>query len=188
MLVGRVIKIIRCNWCNIDNPLYVKYHDKEWCHLNLDDNYLFEMLLLESFQAGLSWECVLNKREDFRKAYDNFDLDKICSYSTDKMNELLNNKDIIRNKLKIKASISNARIFRNIIKEYGSFRAYLKTFTKEEIIYEIDKTTNFLSDSISKDLKKRGMKFVGSVIIYSYLQAIGIIYSHDKECFLYKKK
>lgn len=188
MLVGRVIKIIRCNWCNIDNPLYVKYHDKEWCHLNLDDNYLFEMLLLESFQAGLSWECVLNKREDFRKAYDNFDLDKICSYSTDKMNELLNNKDIIRNKLKIKASISNARIFRNIIKEYGSFRAYLKTFTKEEIIYEIDKTTNFLSNNISKDLKKRGMKFVGSVIIYSYLQAIGIIYSHDKECFLYKKK
>ena len=188
MLVGRVIKIIRCNWCNINNPLYVKYHDKEWCHLNLDDNYLFEMLLLESFQAGLSWECVLNKREDFRKAYDNFDLDKICSYSTDKMNELLNNKDIIRNKLKIKASISNARIFRNIIKEYGSFRAYLKTFTKEEIIYEIDKTTNFLSDNISKDLKKRGMKFVGSVIIYSYLQAIGIIYSHDKECFLYKKK
>lgn len=188
MLVGRVIKIIRCNWCNIDNSLYVKYHDKEWCHLNLDDNYLFEMLLLESFQAGLSWECVLNKREDFRKAYDNFDLDKICSYSTDKMNELLNNKDIIRNKLKIKASISNARIFRNIIKEYGSFRAYLKTFTKEEIIYEIDKTTNFLSDNISKDLKKRGMKFVGSVIIYSYLQAIGIIYSHDKECFLYKKK
>lgn len=188
MLVGRVIKIIRCKWCNINNPLYVKYHDEEWCHFNLDDNYLFQMLLLESFQAGLSWESVLNKRENFRKAYDNFDLDKICSYGDDKIDELLNNKDIIRNKLKIKASISNARIFRNIIKEYGSFRAYLKTFTNEEIIYEIDKTTNFLSDSISKDLKKRGMKFVGSVIIYSYLQAIGIIYSHDKECFLYKKK
>ena len=185
--MSRVIKI-RCKWCNLDNSLYVKYHDEEWGQLNLDDNYLFEMLLLESFQAGLSWECVLNKREDFRKAYDNFDLDKICSYSTDKIDELLNNKDIIINKLKIKASISNARIFRNIIKEYGSFRAYLKKFTKEEIIYEIDKTTNFLSDSISKDLKKRGMKFVGSVIIYSYLQAIGIIYSHDKECFLYKKK
>ena len=179
---------IRCKWCSLDNPLYLKYHDEEWGKLNLDDNYLFEMLLLESFQAGLSWECVLNKREDFRKAYDNFNLDKICSYSTDKIAELLNNKDIIRNKLKIKASISNARIFKDIKKEYGSFRAYLKTFTKEEIIYEIDKTTNFLSDSISKDLKKRGMKFVGSVIIYSYLQAIGIIYSHDKECFLYKKK
>ena len=185
--MSRVIKI-RCKWCNLDNSLYVKYHDEEWGQLNLDDNYLFEMLLLESFQAGLSWECVLNKREAFRKAYDNFDLDKICSYSTDKIDELLNNKDIIRNKLKIKASISNARIFKDIKKEYGSFSAYLKTFTKEEIIYEIDKTTNFLSDSISKDLKKRGMKFVGSVIIYSYLHAIGIIYSHDKECFLYKKK
>ena len=100
----------------------------------------------------------------------------------------MNNKKIIRNKLKIKASINNAKIFKSIRKEYGSFRNYLKTFTNEEIIYEIDKTTNELSDSISKDLKKRGMKFVGSVIIYSYLQAIGIIYSHDRECFLYKKK
>ena len=183
-----MIKIIRCKWCNLDNPLYVKYHDEEWCHLNLDDNYLFEMLLLESFQAGLSWECVLNKREAFRQAYDNFDLDKICSYSDDKINELLNNKDIIRNKLKIKASINNARIFRDIKKEYGSFKTYLKTFTNEKVIYEIAKTTNELSDNLSKDLQSRGMKFVGSVIIYSYLQAIGIIYSHDKECYLYKKK
>ena len=183
-----MIKIIRCKWCNLDNPLYVKYHDEEWCHLNLDDNYLFEMLLLESFQAGLSWECVLNKREAFRQAYDNFDLDKVCSYSDDKINELLNNKDIIRNKLKIKASINNARIFIDIKKEDGSFRAYLKTFTNEKVIYEIDKTTNELSDNLSKDLQSRGMKFVGSVIIYSYLQAIGIIYSHDKECYLYKMK
>ncbi len=183
-----MIRIIRCKWCNLDNPLYVKYHDEEWCHLNLDDNYLFEMLLLESFQAGLSWECVLNKREAFRKAYDNFDLDKVCSYSDDKINELINNKDIIRNKLKIKASINNARIFRDIKKEYSSFRAYLKTFTSEKVIYEIAKTTNELSDNLSKDLQSRGMKFVGSVIIYSYLQAIGIIYSHDKECYLYKKK
>lgn len=184
---NEVMKIIRCKWCNLDNSLYVKYHDEEWCHLNLDDNYLFEMLLLESFQAGLSWECVLNKREDFRKAYDNFNLDKICNYSDDKMDELINNKNIIRNKLKIKASVSNAKIFKNIREEYGSFRNYLKTFTNEEILYEIDKTTNELSDNISKDLKKRGMKFVGSVIIYSYLQAVGIIYSHDEECFLYKK-
>ena len=185
--MSRVIKI-RCKWCNLDNSLYVKYHDEEWGQLNLDDNYLFEMLLLESFQAGLSWECVLNKREAFRKAYDNFDLDKICSYSTDKIDELLNNKDIIRNKLKIKASINNAKIFKSIRKEYGSFRNYLKTFTNEEIIYEIDKTTNELSDNLSKDLQNRGMKFVGSVIIYSYLQAIGIIYSQDRECYLYKKK
>lgn len=179
---------MRCKWCNLDNPVYVKYHDEEWGVLNLDEHYLFEMLILESFQAGLSWECVLNKRDAFRKAYDNFEIEKVIKYDDIKINEFINNKDIIRNKLKIKASISNARIFRNIIKEYGSFRAYLKTFTKEEIIYEVDKTTNLLSDNISKDLKKRGMKFVGSVIIYSYLQAIGIIYSHDKECFLYKKK
>ena len=177
----------RCSWCNLNNETYISYHDNEWGVLNLDDNYLFEMLTLESFQAGLSWECVLNKREDFRKAYDNFNLDKICNYNDDKIDELINNKKIIRNKLKIKASINNAKIFKSIREEYGSFRNYLKTFNKEEIIYEVDKTTNELSDNISKDLKKRGMKFVGSVIIYSYLQAIGIIYSHDKECFLYKK-
>ena len=185
--MSRVIKI-RCKWCNLDNSLYVKYHDEEWCIPNHDDNYLFEMLILESFQAGLSWECVLNKRNDFRTSYDNFNIDKIINYDENKINELLTKNKIIRNKLKIKASINNAKIFKSIRKEYGSFRNYLKTFTNEEIIYEIDKTTNLLSDSISKDLKKRGMKFVGSVIIYSYLQAIGIIYSHDKECFLYKKK
>ena len=177
----------RCKWCNLKNEKYIKYHDEEWGILNLNEQYLFEMLILESFQAGLSWECVLNKREDFRKAYDNFNLDKICNYSDDKIDELINNKNIIRNKLKIKASVSNAKIFKNIREEYGSFRNYLKTFTNEEILYEIDKTTNELSDNISKDLKKRGMKFVGSVIIYSYLQAVGIIYSHDEECFLYKK-
>ena len=178
----------RCKWCNLNNPKYIDYHDNEWGVLNLDDTYLLEMLILEMFQAGLSWECVLNKREAFRRVYDDFDIDKICNYTEDKIKELEENKDIIRNKLKIKASINNAKIFKSIRKEYGSFRNYLKTFTNEEIIYEIDKTTNLLSDSISKDLKKRGMKFVGSVIIYSYLQAIGIIYSHDKECFLYKKK
>ena len=144
------------------------------------------MLILESFQAGLSWECVLNKRENFRKAYDNFDLNKICLYDDKKMKELLNNKEIIRNKLKIKASIENSKIFKNIIDEYGSFYEYLKIFTKDNIIYENDKTTNKLSDDISKDLQSRGMKFVGSTIIYSYLQAIGIIYSHDDECYLHK--
>ena len=144
------------------------------------------MLILESFQAGLSWECVLNKRESFRQAYDNFNIDKICNYTENKIKELSENKDIIRNKLKIKASINNAKIFKSIQKEFGSFSNYLKTFTKDNIIYETDKTTNFLSDDISKDLIKRGMKFVGSTIIYSYLQAIGIIYSHEKECFLYK--
>ena len=176
----------RCRWCNLDNELYVKYHDEEWCKLNLDDKYLFEMLILESFQAGLSWECILNKREAFRKAYDNFDINKVCLYDNNKVSELLNNKDIVRNKLKINASINNAKIFKDIQNKYGTFRNFLKSFTKEEIIYEIDKTTNELSDNISNDLKKRGMKFVGSTIIYSYLQAIGIIYSHDKGCYMYK--
>ena len=177
----------RCKWCNLKNPKYIEYHDKEWGIPNFDDHYLYEMLILESFQAGLSWECVLNKRESFRKAYDDFDLDKVCAYEEQKITELLNTKEIIRNKLKIKASINNSRIFKKIVEEYGSFHNYLKEFTKDEIIYEIERTTNELSDAISKDLQKRGMKFVGSTIIYSYLQATGIIYSHDKECYLYKK-
>ena len=178
----------RCKWCKLDNKLYVDYHDKEWCRQSFDDKYLFEMLLLESFQAGLSWECVLNKREDFKLIFDNFDIDKILKYDNEKIEELLLNKNIIRNKLKINATINNAKIFKNIQKEYGSFYNYLKTFTNGKIIYEIGKTTSKLSDDISKDLKKRNMKFVGSTIIYSYLQAIGVIYSHDKECFLYKEE
>lgn len=178
----------RCKWCNMHNPLYIKYHDEEWCQPQFDDKYLLEMLILESFQAGLSWECVLNKREDFRKAYDDFDIDKICKFDENKINELISNEKIIRNKLKIKASINNAKIFKNIQNEYGTFHNYLKTFTQDKIIYETDKTTSNLSDKISKDLQQKGMKFVGSTIIYSYLQAIGVIYSHDEECFLYKNK
>ena len=178
--------MIRCKWCNLKNEKYVKYHDEEWCKPNFDDKYLFEMLILESFQAGLSWECILNKKDAFEKAFDNFEIDKICKYNDEKVNELLNNKDIIRNKLKVNAAINNSKIFKKIQSEYGTFYNYLKTFTNEKIIYEIDKTINDLSDKLSKDLKKRGMKFVGSVIIYSYLQEIGVIYSHDKDCFLYK--
>ncbi|MDO4341452.1 MAG: DNA-3-methyladenine glycosylase I [bacterium] len=177
----------RCKWCNLDNLLYVKYHDEEWGVLNTSDAYLFEMLILESFQAGLSWECVLNKREDFRKAYDNFDINKVVKYDEYKVLELLSNEKIIRNKLKIKASVSNARIFKDIVKEYGSFYDYLCLFTQGNIIVECDKTTNYLSDQISKDLKKRGMIFVGSTIIYSFLQAIGVINSHEDGCFLHKK-
>ena len=178
---------VRCKWCNLKNDVYVKYHDEEWGVLNLDEHYLFEMLILESFQAGLSWECVLNKRDDFRKAFDNFNIDKISNYDNVKIQELLKNKKIIRNKLKINATINNSKIFKKIQNEYGIFYNYLKTFTNDKIIYEMDKTTNQLSDTLSKDLQKRGMKFVGSTIIYSYLQAIGVIYSHDKECFLYKE-
>lgn len=176
----------RCRWCNLKNPKYIEYHDREWGVPRFDDPYLLEMLILESFQAGLSWECVLNKRDSFRAAYDNFDLDKICAYGEEKIKELSENKDIIRNKLKIRASISNARIFRQIKQEYGTFYEYIKTFTGEEVIFEVDRTTNELSDRISEDLKKRGMKFTGSTIIYSYLQAIGVIHSHEKDCFLFK--
>ena len=177
----------RCKWCNNKNEIYIKYHDEEWGILNTDDKYLYEMLILESFQSGLSWECVLNKREAFEKAYDNFDIDKVIKYDDNKINELLNNKDIIRNKLKIKMSINNSKIFKEIQKEHKSFYNYLCSFTKNKIYYEVGKTTNEISDLISNDLKRRGMTFVGSIIIYSYLQAIGIIYSHDKDCFMYKK-
>ena len=176
----------RCKWCNENNSLYIEYHDKEWCIPTHDDNYLFEMLILESFQAGLSWECVLNKRNDFRIAYDNFNIDKIVKYDENKINELLNNDKIIRNKLKIKASINNAKIFKQIQAEFGTFYEYLKSFAGEKTYFEINKTHSDLSDTISKDLQRRGMKFVGTTIIYSYLQAIGIINSHDKDCFLYK--
>ena len=173
---------MRCKWCNEKNEKYVEYHDKEWGILNTEDKYLLEMLILESFQAGLSWECVLNKREAFRRSYDNFNIDKIINYDDKKIEELINNKDIIRNKLKIKSSINNAIIFRKISEEYKGFYNYLKTFTKGNIIYENDKTTSILSDNISQDLQKRGMKFVGSTIICSYLQAIGVINSHDDTC------
>ena len=177
----------RCKWCNLDNPLYVKYHDEEWGEPTYDDKDLFELLTLESFQAGLSWECVLNKRENFRHAYDNFDIDKIINYDETKINELKQNPGIIRNKLKIKASINNAKIFKQIKKEYGSFSKYIWGFTNNQIIYETNKTSSKLSDQISKDLKKKGMTFVGTTIIYAYLQAIGIVNSHDENCFKYKK-
>ena len=178
----------RCKWCNLNNPKYIDYHDNEWGVLNLDDTYLLEMLILEMFQAGLSWECVLNKREAFRTAYDDFDIDKICNYTEDKIKELEENKDIIRNKLKIKASINNTKIFKDIKEEYGSFKNYLLTFTNNKIYYEINMSSSELSDNLSKDLRKRGMTFVGTTIIYSYLQAIGIIYSHDMDCYLYREE
>ena len=177
----------RCSWLNLNNPLYVKYHDEEWGVPVYDDHKLFEMLLLESFQAGLSWECVLNKREAFKKAFDNYNYKKIKDYNEEKQKELMNNKNIIRNKRKISATIKNAKIFIEIQKEYNSFSNYLWHFTNNKIIYETGKTTSTLSDQISKDLKKRGMSFVGTTIIYSYLQAIGMINSHEKNCYLYKE-
>ena len=177
----------RCRWANPKNDRYIRYHDEEWGVPVYDDHKLFEMLILEGFQAGLSWECVLNKQQAFEEAFDGFDLDKICEYKEEKLLELQNNPGIIRNKLKIKAAVKNAMIFREIQKEYGSFAEYLWKWTKGQVIYENDKTTSELSDAISADLKKRGMTFVGSTIIYSYLQAVGVIYSHEPGCYLEKK-
>jgi len=177
----------RCRWANPKNDRYIRYHDEEWGVPVYDDHILFEMLILEGFQAGLSWECVLNKQPAFEEAYDGFDLDKICDYKEEKLLELQNNPGIIRNKLKIKAAVKNALIFREIQKEYGSFSEYLWKWTEGQVIYENDKTTSELSDAISADLKKRGMTFVGSTIIYSYLQAVGVIYSHEPGCYLEKK-
>ena len=178
---------MRCGWCNLNNPIYVDYHDHEWGVLRLDDAYLFEMLLLESFQAGLSWECILNKREAFRKAFDDFDVYKIASYDDYKINCLKQDASIVRNSRKISACIRNAKVFLFIQQEFGSFENYLRTFWDGIILFEDDKTSNYLSDQISKDLKNRGMTFVGTTILYSFLQAIGIVHSHEKDCFLYHK-
>ena len=178
----------RCKWVNLKNKIYVDYHDNEWGKEEHDDRMLFELLILEGFQAGLSWKCVLNKREYFRKAFDNFDYIKISKYGANKINKLLNNQNIIRNKLKVNAAITNAKVFIEIQKEFGSFDKYIWNFTDYRVIKNMDdnlKTTSKLSDEISKDLKKRGMKFVGSTIIYSYLQAIGIINDHETSCFKY---
>lgn len=177
----------RCKWANPNNDRYLHYHDEEWGVPVYDDHKLFEMLILECFQAGLSWECVLNKQEAFRQAFDDFDLEKVCSYDDKKIAELCENPGIIRNRLKIRAAISNARVFRDIKKEFGSFSTYLWHWTEKKVIYENDVVSSPLSDRVSKDLQKRGMKFVGTVIIYSYMQAVGVIYSHEKGCFMEHK-
>ena len=177
----------RCSWCNLKNPNYIRYHDEEWGVPDFGDGHLFEMLILEAFQAGLSWECVLNKREAFRKAYDGFELEKVCAYDEKKQAELAEDASIIRNRLKIRASVENARIFKQIAEEYGSFYGYLKTFTGGKCFAETGKTLSPLSDAISADLKRRGMRFVGTTIIYSYLQAVGVIDSHEEGCFLQKE-
>lgn len=174
----------RCSWCNRNNPIYIEYHGKEWCVPEYDDRMLFELLILEGFQAGLSWECVLNKRQAFREAFDDFDVETVAGYSQEKLEELAQDKRIIRNRRKIAASVDNARAFMKIQEEFGTFAKYIWHFTDGQVIYENDKTTSALSDRISADLKKRGMKFVGSTIVYSYLQAIGVLYSHEEGCFL----
>ena len=177
----------RCRWANPKNPLYLKYHDEEWGRPLYDDKTLYELLILESFQAGLSWECVLNKREDFRKAFDGFDIHKVIAYGDERITELMQNKKIIRNRLKIRAAIKNSAVFKKIAEEFGSFSSYIWSFTGGKIVCEefTLRTTSALSDAVSADLKRRGMTFVGSTIVYSYLQAIGIINGHEKGCDFY---
>lgn len=177
----------RCVWTNMNNPLYVQYHDSEWGVPNHDDQALFELLILEGFQAGLSWECILNKREAFRVAFDGFDIETVSNYDEEKIAELMANAAIVRNRRKITASITNAQVFKDIQEEFGSFDAYIWHFTDDKTVNESHtlRTTSPLSDEISKDLKKRGMKFVGSTIIYSFLQAIGIINGHEEGCDLF---
>ena len=178
----------RCFWVDEKSEIYVKYHDEEWGVPNHNDRDLFELLILEGFQAGLSWITVLKKREAFRNAFDNFDVKKVSEYDEEKINALLENKDIIRSRGKITAAINNAKIFIEIQKEFGSFSNYIWGFTDNKVIKnttgEIPVKTE-LSDMVSKDLKKRGMKYTGSVIIYSYLQAIGIVDDHDINCYKY---
>ena len=175
----------RCRWCNPANERYIAYHDTEWGKLTENEDYLYEMLLLECFQAGLSWECILNKRDAFSEAFDRFDPEKIARYGEDRIMLLCQNERIVRCERKIRAAIKNAAIYLEIKEEYGSFFAYLTSFFDTFPLYELDRTTSPVSDALSRDLKRHGMAYVGSVTIYSYLQAVGLIVSHEHDCFLY---
>ena len=183
----------RCKWVPLDDPLYVRYHDTEWGVPVHDDRILFEMLILEGMQAGLSWITVLRKREGYRKAFDNFDIDKILTYDEQKIEELVQNPEIIRHRLKITSVIQNAKAFRDIQNEYGSFDTFLWSYVNYTPVtghwqkHEDIPATTPLSDKLSKDLKKRGFKFVGSTIIYAFMQATGIVNDHIIECFVYEE-
>ena len=180
----------RCGWCKGDT-LYEQYHDVEWGVPVKDDAILFEFLLLETFQAGLSWITILRKRENFRIAFDNFDYKKIAHYNQDKIESLLQDAGIIRNKLKVHSAINNAQEFIKVQQEFGSFSNYLWGFIDGKPIknkvknYKEAPPTTALSDSISKDLKKRGFKFVGSTVIYAKMQAVGMVNDHEMDCFRY---
>lgn len=184
------VRKIRCDWAGND-ALYQKYHDEEWGIPVYDDATLFEFLILETFQAGLSWITILRKRENFRAAFDQFDYQKIANYSEDKQNELLQNPGIIRNKLKIKAAISNAQAFLKIQEEFGSFSKYIWAFVDGKPIQNKFKTMQDipantpLSDRLSKDLKKKGFKFVGSTVVYAHMQACGMVNDHVQTCYKY---
>ena len=181
----------RCAWCEKDD-LYRNYHDNEWGKPVYDDETIFEFLILETFQAGLSWYTVLAKRENFRKAFDNFNLKKIANYSEDKMAELAEDAGIIRNKLKIKATVTNAQAFIKVQEEFGTFSKYIWGFVdgkpidnQPKILGEVKATTP-ISDALSKDLKKRGFKFVGSTVMYAHMQATGMVNDHVMDCWTRK--
>ena len=174
---------MRCFWVDLKDKEYIHYHDTEWGVPVHEDHLLFEMLILEGFQAGLSWQCVLHKRDNFRRAFDDFDAKKVALYDEKKIERLMQNKGLIRHKLKIVSSVKNAKSFLKIQEEFGSFDQYIWGWTKGKIIIgSSTQTRSELSDTISKDLKKRGMNFVGTTIIYSYLCAIGIINAHEENC------
>lgn len=182
----------RCGWC-LGDSLYETYHDTEWGVPVYDDALLFEFLILETFQAGLSWITVLRKRENFREAFDNFDFQKISNYSEEKIEALLQNAGIIRNKLKVRATVSNAQAFIKIQEEFGSFSEYIWGFVDGKPIqntvkdYKKAPATTEISDKLSKDLKKRGFKFVGSTVIYAHMQATGMVNDHEADCFRNKE-
>lgn len=182
----------RCGWCEGD-ALYESYHDNEWGVPLYDDEQLFEFLILETFQAGLSWITILRKRENFREAFDNFDYKKIADYSDEKIQELMNNRGIIRNQQKIKASVSNARAFMEIQKEFGSFSTYIWDFVNQTPIqndlksYKEAPASTELSIALSKDLKKRGFKFVGPTVVYAHMQATGMVNDHEVDCFRHRE-
>lgn len=182
----------RCGWCKGD-VLYEAYHDKEWGIPVYDDETIFEFLVLETFQAGLSWITILRKRENFRKAFDGFDYKKIAHYGEDKIQELLQNPGIIRNKLKVRATVTNAQLFIKIQKEFGSFSKYIWGFVDGKPIqnkvedYKKAPATTEISDRLSKDLKKRGFKFVGPTVVYAHMQATGMVNDHEVSCFRYKE-
>ncbi|WP_348822565.1 DNA-3-methyladenine glycosylase I [Flavobacterium aestuarii] len=181
------MELQRCGWC-LSSDLYKKYHDEEWGVPVYEDTKLFEFLLLETFQAGLSWITILNKRENFRKAFDNFDYKKIANYSEAKIQDLLQDTGIIRNQLKVRSAVSNAIAFIKVQEEFGSFSKYIWGFVDGKSIInnrknlsEVQATTP-LSDTISKDLKKRGFKFVGSTVVYAHMQATGMVNDHVADC------
>jgi len=175
----------RCGWADPASELYIAYHDQEWGRPEHDDQKLFEMLILEGFQAGLSWITILKKREAFRRAFDRFDPAVVAGYGAEKLETLMSDPGIVRNRRKIEAAVTNAAVFLEIQKEFGSFDRYLWGFTGGEIILNTDdqvRASSELSDRISADLKRRGMKFVGTVIIYSFLQAVGVVNDHERSC------